>query len=65
MTQTGTTTQVRYTDPNTGTGIPCTVLDSDQDGHYLIRLESGQEGTVTAGDIYTVDAYNKMGRYED
>lgn len=65
MTQTGTTTQVLYTNPNTGTGIPCVVLSSSDDGgEHLIRLESGQEGTVTAGEIYTVDAYNQMGRYE-
>jgi hypothetical protein len=62
MTQTGTTTEIRYTDPNTGTGIPCTILSTDDDGHYEIRLQDGREGVVTAGDIYTVDAYNQMGR---
>jgi hypothetical protein len=65
MTQTSTATQIFWTNPNTGVGIPCTVLVSSEDGsEHEIRLATGQEGTVTAGEIYTVDAYNQMGRYE-
>lgn len=57
--------QVLWTNPNTGTGIPCTVLASaDDGGEHLIQLETGEQGTVTAGEIYTVDAYNRIGRYE-
>lgn len=64
MTQTSTATRIFWTNPNTGAGIPCIVLASSEDGgEHLIRLENGQEGTVTAGEIYTVDAYNRMGLY--
>jgi hypothetical protein len=52
-------TRTFYTDPNTGKGIPCTVL-AEEDGSYVIRLESGQEGSVTAGDLYRED---ESGRY--
>lgn len=62
MTQTGTAaipTQTFYTDPNTGKGIPCEVLASD-DGTYEIRLPDGRTGLVTAGDLYVLD---ESGRY--
>jgi hypothetical protein len=66
MTQ-ASTTQIFWTSPNTGVGIPCTVLESPEEGgeylNHLIRLESGQEGWVSVSEIYTVDAYNRMGRY--
>lgn len=48
-----------YTDPNTGRGIPCAVLSSD-DGTFEIELISGQVGLVTAGDLYCED---ESGRY--
>lgn len=46
-----------YTDPNSGRGIPCTVLDTN-DGSFLIKLDkpAGEiEGWVTAGDLYCLD----------
>jgi hypothetical protein len=52
-----------YTNPGTGIGIPCTVLDEDGDGQFLIRLDklAGEvEGWVTAGDLYLED---ESGRY--
>jgi hypothetical protein len=63
MNTTEIPTQTFYTNPNTGQGIPCTVLDSDEDGQFLIRLDklAGEvEGWVTAGDLYLQD---ESGRY--
>jgi hypothetical protein len=48
-----------YTDPNSGRGIPCAVLSSD-DGSFDIELISGQRGWVTAGELYCED---ESGRY--
>jgi hypothetical protein len=60
MTQTGTAAAATlYTDPNTGKGIPCTVLSSD-DGTFEIELVTGQRGLVTAGELYCLD---ESGRY--
>lgn len=49
-----------YTDPNTGRGIPCKVLEQDGDGRFLIKLDSGSEGVVSTGDLYCLD---ESGRY--
>jgi len=49
-----------YVNPGTGAGISCTVLESDDDGSFLIRLTDGAEGWVTAGDLYLED---ESGRY--
>jgi hypothetical protein len=56
---TATPTAHYYTDPNTGRGIPCAILSSD-DGTFVIELITGQVGTVTAGDLYRTD---ESGRY--
>lgn len=48
-----------YTNPNTGTGIPCAVLDQE-DGKFDIELIDGTCGWVTAGDLYCED---ESGRY--
>jgi hypothetical protein len=50
-----------YTNPNTGWGIPCTVLSTDGDGTYEIELtNTGDRGLVTAGELYRED---ESGRY--
>lgn len=59
MTNAAAPTQTYYTDPNTGQGISCEILKA-QDGDYLILLEDGQTGAVTAGDLYRLD---ESGRY--
>lgn len=49
-----------YTDPGSGLGIPCTVLDSE-DGMYHIELITGGETILTtAGGLYCED---ESGRY--
>ena len=53
-------TTTYYTNPNTGQGILCTVLDTDEDGSYKIQLPDGQVGWVAAGDLYRLD---ESGRY--
>lgn len=53
-------TQTYYTDPNTGRGIACDIVDTDGDARFTIRLASGAEGWVTAGDLYRLD---ESGRY--
>lgn len=60
MNATQTTGQHFYTNPNTGTGIACTVLSTDDDGLYEIELSTGQIGVVSAGDLYRLD---ESGRY--
>jgi hypothetical protein len=59
MTSIEIPTQTFYTNPNTGTGIPCTVLVED-DGSFEIELADGARGWVTAGDLYVED---ESGRY--
>lgn len=59
MTGPGVPSRIFYTDPNTGRGVPCVILAHD-DGSFLIRLDSGQEGVVTTGDLYGED---ESGRY--
>lgn len=50
-----------YTNPNTGRGIPCTVLATDEDGSYEIELTNTKErGLVSAGELYRED---ESGRY--
>jgi hypothetical protein len=48
-----------YTNPNTGEGVPCTVL-AQEDGEFLVRLPDDQMYLVTAGELYCQD---ESGRY--
>lgn len=49
-----------YTNPNTGQGIPCTIVHDDEDGSFVIELPSGERGMVDAGELYCED---ESGRY--
>lgn len=49
-----------YTNPNTGQGIPCSIVSTDDDGLFEIELVDGTRGVVTAGDLYQED---ESGRY--